>query len=165
MRSPLMNLVASFCKKIKKLPKCGNWQKCNYVIAISLHRTMKTLERQTKVKTHSSPQTILREKTIPGLPRVGMGIKNPPRMALPRLTGVLPPPHPLTSGDTILREKTLCETRYCENLLWGKYFLHMLDVTRSNTKFKAMSLTGTKPAGPRSGRGGVRCICCDSGPL
>jgi hypothetical protein len=42
MRSSLMNLVASFCKKVEKLPKCGNWQKCNYVTAISLRRIMKT---------------------------------------------------------------------------------------------------------------------------
>jgi hypothetical protein len=42
MQSSLMNLVAPFCKKVEKLPKCGNWQKCNYVTTISLHRTMKT---------------------------------------------------------------------------------------------------------------------------
>jgi hypothetical protein len=34
--------VAPFCKKVEKLPKCGNWQKCNYVTTISLHRTIKT---------------------------------------------------------------------------------------------------------------------------
>jgi hypothetical protein len=34
-----------------------------------------------------------------------MGMKNPPRMALPRLTAVLPPPHPLTSGMQSSGEK------------------------------------------------------------
>jgi hypothetical protein len=49
MRSSLMNLVAPFCKKVEKLPKCGNWQKCNYVTTISLHRTMKTpLSKESK---------------------------------------------------------------------------------------------------------------------
>jgi hypothetical protein len=42
MRSSLMNLVAPFCKKVEKLSKCGNWQKCNYMTTISLHGTMKT---------------------------------------------------------------------------------------------------------------------------
>jgi hypothetical protein len=42
MQSSLMNLVAPFCKKVKNFPKCGNWQKCNYVTAISLYCTMKT---------------------------------------------------------------------------------------------------------------------------
>jgi hypothetical protein len=68
--------------------------------------------RRLEVKTHPSQQTILRERTIPGLPRGGMGMTNPPRMALPWLMGVLPPPHPLTSGNAILRGKTSCDTRY-----------------------------------------------------
>jgi hypothetical protein len=42
MQGSLINLVAPFCQKVEKLPKCGNWQKCNYVTTISLHRTMKT---------------------------------------------------------------------------------------------------------------------------
>jgi hypothetical protein len=42
MLSSLTNLVVFFCNDIGKLPKCGNWQKCNYVTIISLHRTMKT---------------------------------------------------------------------------------------------------------------------------
>jgi hypothetical protein len=41
MQSSLMNLVAPFCRKVKKLAKCGNWQKYNYVTTISLYRTMK----------------------------------------------------------------------------------------------------------------------------
>jgi hypothetical protein len=66
---------------------------------------IKDNEQQIEVKTHPSQQTILRERTIPGLPRAGMGMKNPPRMALPRLTAVLPPPHPLTSGMQSSGEK------------------------------------------------------------
>jgi hypothetical protein len=50
---------------------------------------------------------ILRESTIPGLMKAGIGMLHPRRMVLSKKTGMLPCAHSLNSGNAMLQEWTV----------------------------------------------------------